>query len=111
MLVPIQAPNTRKDHLAVLSAEARTVHGTASDSPRPGAGTTPPLRTSGRSAPQARTVRDGAEGLLLRSSRPRSCLLGGTPSGRRDRRVCLGIGRPPKTPLVDVEPKSGEDLR
>jgi hypothetical protein len=26
-------------------------------------------------------------------------------------RVCLGIGRPPKTPLVDVEAKRGEDLR
>jgi hypothetical protein len=31
--------------------------------------------------------------------------------GRRDPRVCLGVGRPPKTPLVDVEPKKGEDLR
>jgi hypothetical protein len=25
--------------------------------------------------------------------------------------VCLGVGRPPKTSLVDVEPKRGEDLR
>jgi hypothetical protein len=37
-------------------------------------------------------------------------LLGGTPSGRRDPRLYLGIGRPPKTPLIDVEPKRGEDL-
>jgi hypothetical protein len=55
-------------------------------------------------------VCDGAERLLLRN-RPRSHLLGGTPSGRRHSRVCLGIGRPPKTPLVDVEPKRGKDLR
>ena len=32
---------------------------------------------------------------------------GGTPSGRRDPRVCLGIGRPPNTPLDDVESKRG----
>jgi hypothetical protein len=36
-------------------------------------------------------------------------LLGGTPSGRRDLRVCLGIGGPPKTPLNNVEPERGED--
>jgi hypothetical protein len=29
--------------------------------------------------------------------------------GRRDPRVCLGIGRPPKTPLNDVESERGED--
>jgi hypothetical protein len=80
------------------------------DGLRPGAGATPPLRTSGRFAHVARTVCDGAEGLLLHS-RPRSRLPEGTPSGRRDRRVCLGIDRPPKTPLVDVEPKRSEDLR
>jgi hypothetical protein len=66
--------------------------------------------TSGRSALGARTVHNGAEGLLLHS-RPRSHLPGGTPSGRRDPRVCLGIDRPPKMPLVDVEPKRSEDLR
>jgi hypothetical protein len=93
----------------VLSAEARTVRGIGSDGPRPGAGATPLLRTSGRSTPGARMVYDGADGLLR--SRPRSRLSGGTPSGRRDRRVCLAVGRPPKTPLVDVEPKRGEDLR
>jgi hypothetical protein len=76
-----------------------------------------PLRTSGRSAPGlrqsvpgAQIVRDGAEGHLL-CSRPRSRLPGGTPSSRRDPRVCLSIGRPPKTPLVDEEPKRGEDSR
>ena len=94
------------------------LRGTGPDDPRPGAGATPLLlvRPNGsrlgleRSAPEARTVRSGAKGLLLRS-RPRSRLPGGTPLGRRDPRVCLGVGRPPKTPLVDVEPKRGEDLR
>jgi hypothetical protein len=78
----------------VLSTEARTVRGTGSDGPRPGAGAIPPLRTSGRSARWARTVRDGAESLLR--SKPRSRLPGETPSGRRDRRVCLGVGRLPR---------------
>jgi hypothetical protein len=75
-----------------------------------GAGVSPPLGTTERSALGARTVRDGTEGRLLRS-RPRSRQTEGTPSGRRDPRVCLGVGRPPKMPLVDVEPKRGEDLR
>jgi hypothetical protein len=85
------------------------VRGTGPDGARPGVGATPPLRTSRRSAPRAQMVHDGTEGLLR--SRPRSRLPGGTPSERRDRRVCLGVGRPPKMPLVDVEPKRGEDLR
>jgi hypothetical protein len=91
VLAPIRTPNTKNDR-------------------RPSAGATPPLCTSGRSTPESRTVRDGAEGLLLRS-RSRSRLLEGTPSGRRDCRVCLGVGRPPKMPLVDVEPKRDKDLR
>ena len=82
------------------------------------------MRRCGRSAAQGQTVRDlaqeqlysayvrtvhnGAEGLLR--SRPRSHLLGGIPSGRRDPRACLGVDRPPKTPLIDVETKRGEDL-
>jgi hypothetical protein len=66
------------------------------------------LHTFGRSAPRARTVRNGAEGLLR--SRPISRLPGGTLS-RRDPRACLSIGRTPKTPLVNVELKKGEDLR
>jgi hypothetical protein len=37
--------------------------------------------------------------------------LGRDPVRRRDPKVCLGVGRPPKTPLVDVEPKRGEDSR
>jgi hypothetical protein len=35
--------------------------------------------------------------------------LKGTLSGRRDPKVCLGVSRPPKTPLDDVESKRGED--
>jgi hypothetical protein len=56
----------------------------------------------------AQTVRDSAEDRLLHS-RPRSRLPGGTSSGRRDLRVCLSVGMPPNTSLVDVEPKRGED--
>jgi hypothetical protein len=67
----------------------------------------PSLCTSGRSAPEARTVHNGAEGRLR--SGPRSRLPRGTLSGRRDYRVCLGVDRPPKTSLVDVEPKRGEE--
>jgi hypothetical protein len=92
------------NRLAVLStAQGRTVRDL-------GAGAAPSLCMSGWSAPEARTVRDGTEGRLLRR-RPRSRLPGWTPSGRRDPRVCLGVGRPPKTSLVDVEPKRGEDSR
>jgi hypothetical protein len=75
-----------------------------------GIGAAPSLRTSKRSAPRARTVRNGIEGRLLHS-KPRSCPSRETPSGRRDHRVCLGVGRLPKMPLVDVYPKGGEDSR
>jgi hypothetical protein len=43
------------------------------------------------------------------STTPRSNTPGGTPSGRRDLRVCLEIGRPPKKPPDDVELKKGKD--
>jgi hypothetical protein len=36
-------------------------------------------------------------------------LLRETSSGRRDPRVCLEIGRPPKTPLNNAESEIGED--
>jgi hypothetical protein len=74
------------------------------------AGATPSLSTSERSASGAQTVHNGTEGCLL-CRRPRSHLPEGTPLERRDPRVCLGIGRPPKTLLVDVGPKRGEDSR
>jgi hypothetical protein len=60
--------------------------------------------------PGAQTVHDGVVGHLLRS-RPRSRLPGGNPSRRRDPTVCFEAGRPPKMPLVDVEPKRGKDSR
>jgi hypothetical protein len=33
------------------------------------------------------------------ANNPWISLPGGTLSGRRDPRICLGVGRPPKTPL------------
>jgi hypothetical protein len=62
-VAPIWAPNTGTNRLAMLSVEARTVRGTGPDGPR----VAPPLRTSGRSVPGTRTVRDGAKDRLLRS--------------------------------------------
>jgi hypothetical protein len=61
------------------------------------------------SAPGASTVRNDTESLFLHNI-PRSRLPGQIPSGKKDPRLCLGIGRPPKTHLVDIEPKRGEDL-
>lgn len=65
-LALIWAPNTRTNHLAVLSAEARTIRCIGLDGPRPG-------RRSGSSSARfrtdrawGRTVRGDAEGLLLR---------------------------------------------
>jgi hypothetical protein len=49
VLVPICAPNTGTDRLAMLSAETRTVRGTGPDGPRLGAEASP-LPISGRSA-------------------------------------------------------------
>jgi hypothetical protein len=36
-------------------------------------------------------------------------LTGGTPSARRYLRICLRIGRSPKTSLNNIEPERGED--
>jgi hypothetical protein len=60
-----------------------------------GAGAAPSLCTFEWSLPGARTVHDGAEGRLL-WSRPRSRLLGETPSGRIDPRVCLALAGHPR---------------
>jgi hypothetical protein len=92
--------------------EAWTIRDTGLDGLRPG-------RRSGSfsayvqtTVPGARTVCDDVEGRVLRShSRPRSHVPRGTPSRRRDLRMCLGVGRAPKTSLVDVKPKRGEDSR
>jgi hypothetical protein len=92
----------------VLSAKAQTVRSIGPDGPRPGAGAAP--RLDGPRLWLGRSVMVQSVFFLL-YSRPRSHLIGGTPSGRRHPRVCLGIGRLVKTPLVDEEPKRGEDLR
>jgi hypothetical protein len=47
----LEASITSKDPVAVLSGQARTVRGTGSDGPRPGAGARVPCLTAGRSAP------------------------------------------------------------
>jgi hypothetical protein len=78
LVAPIWVSNTVTDRLTVLSAEAWTVRGIWPDGPRSGAGAALPLRTCERSVSGARTVRDGADGLLLRI-RLRSRLSGGTP--------------------------------
>jgi hypothetical protein len=71
---------------AVLSGQARTVRGTGPDGPRPGAGARVPCLTTGRSA-RTQGRRKIADGAWI-------SLPGGTPSGRRDPRSCLGSGRP-----------------
>jgi hypothetical protein len=109
LLAPIWAPNTRMDHLAMLSTKARTVRGTGPDSPRLGHKTNSSFAYVQTVRAWAWTVHNGVEGLL--HNKPISLLPGGTLSRRRDPTVCLGIDRLPKTPLVDIEPKGGEDLR
>jgi hypothetical protein len=71
---------------AVLSGQARTVRGTGPDGPRPGAGARVPCLTAGRSA-RAQGRRKTADDAWI-------SLPGGTPSGRRDPRWCLGSDRP-----------------
>jgi hypothetical protein len=78
---------------AVLSGQARTVRGTGSDGPRPGVGARVPCLTAGRSAPRAgRSAR--AQGRRKIAGGAWISLPGGTPSGRRDPRSCLGSSRP-----------------
>jgi hypothetical protein len=85
----------------VLSAEARTVRDQGSNGPRSSAGLvflpvepdSPRMRRSGG----------------VRRQRLNLALERGL-SGRRDPRSCLVIGRPPKTSLIDVEPKRSENL-
>jgi hypothetical protein len=77
----------------VLSAQGRTVRGQGPDGPRPGAQLRLLCLTAGRSAPWGRTVRVYAEAAEVAGSAWIS-LPGGTPSGRRDPRWCLGSGRP-----------------
>jgi hypothetical protein len=79
----------------VLSAAARTVC-----NPTARAGLPYVIEPDG--SPVRRVIR--------RSSRaPGSRLLGGTPSGRRDSRVCLEVDELPKIPPDNVESNIGED--
>jgi hypothetical protein len=87
---------------ACVGADLGTKHWNEPHGGAPYGGTDGPRHRARRSVPVAQTTRNGAEGRLIRS-RPRSRLLGGTPSGRRDPRVCLGVGRPPKMLLVNIE--------
>jgi hypothetical protein len=77
----------------VLSAQGQTVRGLGPDGPRPGARLGLLCLTAGRSAPWGRTVRAYAEAAEVAGGAWIS-LPGGTPSGRRDPRWCLGSGRP-----------------
>jgi hypothetical protein len=58
--------------------------------------------------PSGRMVRV-CTGVAAFANSTRILPLGTDPSGRSDLRVCLGIGRPPKTPPDDVESKRGEE--
>jgi hypothetical protein len=71
---------------AVLSGQARTVRGLGPNGPRPGAGAWVLCLTAGRSA--------RAQGRRKSPAAAWISLPGGTPSGRRDPRGCLGSGRP-----------------
>jgi hypothetical protein len=94
--------------MAVPSVEARTIRDQGSDGPRPGTRAGVPCLTAVRSAPTGRTV-CACAGAAKVTGGAWILLPGGTSSGRRDPRGCLGSGRPTKTPLIDVEPKrSGE---
>jgi hypothetical protein len=77
------------------------------DDPRPGAEDRVSTRRARRSASSSRMVRAYAEATEFANSTWIS-LHGGIPSGTRDPRVCLGIGRTPKTPQNDVEPDRDE---
>jgi hypothetical protein len=77
----------------VLPGQTRTVRGTGPDGPRPGTGAGDPCLTVGRSAPTGRTVRACAGAAKVAGGAWIS-LPGGTPSGRKDPRSCLGSGRP-----------------
>jgi hypothetical protein len=80
-----RAPNTQHEPAAVLSAQGRTVCGQGPDGPQPSA------RLG--FLPDGRTVRTCA-GAAEDRRRRLDLLSGGTPSGRRDPRSCLGSGRP-----------------
>jgi hypothetical protein len=108
LLMPFRSAKHSTRTVEVLSGQARTVRDQGPDGPRPGAGARVSCLTAGRSAPWGWTVRalglDGPRPRAGRSARAQGrrkiaggawiSLPGGTPSGRRDPRSCLGSGRP-----------------
>ena len=89
------------DHLAGLSAEARAVRGTGPDGPRPSAGATPPLHTSGRFA--RRGGRSAiAQRVFFSAKNPRT-RLGRDPVEGESSKGLLRVGWPPGAPLIGIE--------
>jgi hypothetical protein len=93
---------------AVRFIEAWTVCGQGLDGPRPTIRARVSAWRAGRSVSGGRTVHACAETTGLANS-TWILLLGGTPSGRKDLMVCLGISRPSKTSLNDVESERDEN--
>jgi hypothetical protein len=78
------------------------------DSPRPRAEAGLPCGEVRRSKPAGQTVR-ACVGAAAFANSSWISFSGETPSGRRDPRICLGIGRSSKTPSDDIVPKRCED--
>jgi hypothetical protein len=97
------APNTRKNHLAVLSTGARTVRDMGSDGPRPHYRCGFSLyacwmvRTCGSDGPRVRRGSSSRRTWISPPSRH--------PVGDESSRVCLRVSRPPMMPLDDTGPK------
>jgi hypothetical protein len=87
------SPITQHEPAAVLSAQGRTVRGKGSDGLRPGAGLGfPACRPDGPRPMAGQSAR--AQGAAKVAGGAWILLPGGTPSGRRDPKRCLGSGRP-----------------
>jgi hypothetical protein len=103
------APNTRKNHLAVLSTGARTVRDMEPDGLRPHC-------RSGFSLHVCWTVRTcGSDDPRVRRGSSSSRRTWISPPSRdpvRDEsfRFCLRVSRPPMMPLDDAGPKGGEEI-
>jgi hypothetical protein len=102
VLAQIWVPNTGTDRLVGLSAEARTVHDTGPDGPRPGAGATPPLHTSVRSTPGA--GRSAIAPMVFFSAKNPRTRPWRDPIDGESSKGLLRVGRLPGAPLIGVEP-------
>ena len=94
MLVPFWGANHSIRTVAVLSAQERTVRGQGPDGPQPSARLGfPAQRPDGPRLQAGRSA--SAQGVAKVAGGAWISLPGGTPSGRRDPRCCLGsAGRP-----------------